>query len=106
MGYDQSLKDYSKDTVKGELLKRLINKQTQIDSEQRLFVAGDTANTDIAVTGLLTTSVLKRVTRSVAGVPSDVTAEAGILTDGNLQLTTTDTTGDVLEVVWQDALAA
>lgn len=76
----------------------------QLQGLKVAVVAGTTAVTNIAVTGILTTGVLKSVLRVASGVPTDVTSEASITSTGNIQLSTTNTTGNVLIVVW-NALA-
>lgn len=65
-------------------------------------VAGTTATTNIAVSGIATSDILRRVLMFAAGVPSDVTAEASITTAGNIQLATTNSTGNTLVVEWND----
>jgi hypothetical protein len=68
-------------------------------------VAGAAVNTNIALTGAKGEDVLLAVLRfdvnagNFADV-SDVVAETAITSDGNVQLTTTDTTGDKLLVIW------
>ena len=70
-------------------------------------VAGTTANTNIAVTGILVSDVLAAVVRlnrdaTAANIDiSDVRSEASITSNGNIQLSTTNTTGDSLLVLWQ-----
>lgn len=65
-------------------------------------VAGDTATTNIPVTGILTTDTLISVIEVTVTTAAlvDRTAEASITSDGNIQLSTTDTTSDFLLVTW------
>jgi len=69
------------------------------------LVAGDTATTDIAVTGIVTADTLLGCIEfdGTSGAPTDRTSEASITSDGNVQLTTTDTSGDFLLVCYHDA---
>jgi hypothetical protein len=80
-----------------------------IQELQRLkfsVVAGSTAVANIAVTGILTEDTIVAVLRldrdaTAANINlADVTSEASITSNGNIQLTTTNTTGDTLVVVW------
>ena len=66
-------------------------------------VAGDSAETDIPITGIKTTDVLMSVIEIAATtiVPTDRTATSAITSAGNIQCTD-DTTGDVLLVYWWD----
>lgn len=104
MDYDQALLAASKDTIKGVILRRLDARLNQIDSEQSAFVSGAAVDTNIAVSGITTAQEIVSVTRFNSGVPSDVTSEASITSNGNIQLDTTNTTGNTLKVVWRDAL--
>lgn len=76
-------------------------------------VAGNTATTNIAVTGIATEDTIVAVLRADVAADtgtsatgnkvqalSAVTSEASITSAGNIQLSTTDTTGDTLIVVW------
>lgn len=65
-------------------------------------VAGTTSATNIAVANILTTDTLESVIMFAAGVPSDVTGEASITSNGNIQLSTTNSTGNTLIVRWLD----
>ena len=76
-------------------------------------VNGAAAATNIAVTGIATTdkivSVVKLDFTLAEGTPntrtwkaSDLTSEASITSAGNIQLSTTNTTGEVLLVFWLD----
>lgn len=70
--------------------------------------AGAGVDTNIAVTGIKTGDTLVSVLRlnrdaTAANIDiTDVTSEASITSDGNIQLDTTDTTGDRLIVHWLD----
>lgn len=70
-------------------------------------VAGANTATDIAVTGIRTSDALAAVVRldrdaTAANINiSDVRSETAITSDGNIQLSTTNTTGDSLLVLWQ-----
>ncbi len=76
-------------------------------------VNGTTANTNIAVSGINTQDRIVAVAKLdftlSEGTPntrtweaSDLTSEASITSNGNLQLFTTDTTGEILLVFWID----
>ncbi len=70
-------------------------------------VAGDTATTNIPVTGILLTDEIIAVARHIgAGTDvtdvTDITSEASITSDGNIQLDTTNTSADKLQVFWVD----
>lgn len=81
---------------------------TELQGLKVTVVAGAAAVTDIALAGALTTDSLLSVLRldrsaSAATINLiDVTAEAAITSAGHLQLSTTDTTGDTLIVLWYD----
>ena len=70
------------------------------------IVAGTTAVTNIAVTSITTKDVITSVTHwsTTAAIATcvDLTSEASITSDGNIQLATTDTSSDSLLVVWLD----
>lgn len=72
------------------------------------LLTGDAADTDIAVSGLVTTDkivyCLQWLLSSTAADINvvDLTSEVVILTDGNIQLTDTDTTGCKLFLCWWD----
>lgn len=97
-----------------EQLDELGTTPTQIKST---VVEGTTKETNIAVAGIKKTedTVLSVVRFDVAAdtgtsatgnkvaAVSDVTSEADITSDGNIQLDTTNTTGDSLLVLWFDA---
>ena len=76
-------------------------------------VSGTTSATNIAVSGIATTdkfvSVVKLDFTLSEGTPntrtweaSDLTSEASITSAGNIQLSTTNTSGEVLLVLWLD----
>lgn len=73
-------------------------------------VAGTTAATNIAVTGITLQDRLVAVVRlnrdaTAANIDiSDVQSETSITSAGNIQLSTTNTTGDSLLVVWQNGV--
>jgi hypothetical protein len=69
--------------------------------------AGTTAATNIAITGIKTSDALAAVfllnrdaTAANINIGS-VQSEASITSDGNIQLSTTNSTGDTLLVFWQ-----
>ncbi len=79
-------------------------------------VNGTTANTNIAVSGINTqdriVSVVKLDFTLAEGGPntrtweaSDLTSEASITSNGNIQLSTTNTTSEILLVFWIDITA-
>lgn len=71
------------------------------------LVNGTTATTNIAVTGIVTTDKLLRVLHFTSGaLTADLTSEASITSNGNIQLGSTDTSGDQLLVEWFDKPAA
>lgn len=77
---------------------------------QVAVVAGAAANTDIAVAGITTRDALKAVFEydpdgraAGTGQVFNRTGEAAITSDGNIQLTTTNTTGHDLMVIWISA---
>ena len=76
-------------------------------------VNGAAANTNMAVSGITTTdklvSVVKLDFTLAEGTPntrtweaSDLTSEGSITSNGNIQLSTTNTTAEVLLVFWLD----
>lgn len=76
-------------------------------------VNGAAANTNIAVSGIATSDKIVGVAKLdftlTEGTPntrtweaSDLTSEASITSAGNIQLSTTNTTGEVLLVFWLD----
>lgn len=74
------------------------------------LVAGTTANTNIAVTGIATEDELLcciqlEGTGTWGAAPANRLAEASITSAGNIQLTTTNTTNKLLLLVWDDLSA-
>lgn len=73
-------------------------------------VAGTTAVTNIAVTGITLQDALVCVMRlnrdaTAANIDiSSVLSEASITSAGNIQLSTTNTTGDSLLILWQNGV--
>ncbi len=73
-----------------------------------VVVAGTTAAANIAVSGIATTDKIVAVVRvdldaAAANIDvDDLTSEASITSAGNIQLSTTNTTGDKLIVFWLD----
>ena len=71
-------------------------------------VAGTTAAASIAISGIATTDKIVAVVRvdldaTAANIDvDDLTSEASITSAGNIQLSTTNTTGDKLIVFWLD----
>lgn len=64
-------------------------------------VAGADVDTNIAITGIAVEDTLMAVLHYTAGAAvANLTSEAAITSAGNIQLTTTDTTGDQLVVFW------
>ncbi|MDD5092789.1 MAG: hypothetical protein PHV74_00185 [Dehalococcoidia bacterium] len=70
--------------------------------------AGTTANTNIPISGITTEDTLKSVLQvepdngTSATMLTDRTAEASITSNGNIRLSTTNTTGKQLLVIWYD----
>jgi|SaaInlStandDraft_3_1057020.scaffolds.fasta_scaffold00483_3 hypothetical protein len=69
-------------------------------------VAGAGADTNMAVTGILTTDKLWSVIEiaTTTGIPTDRTSTTSITSDGNIQCSVA-TTGDKLIVLWIRKLA-
>lgn len=67
-------------------------------------IAGQNINTDIAVAGITLDDTLLSVLafKDQATVVTDVTGEASITTDGNIQVITTNLATFFLVVVWLD----
>jgi hypothetical protein len=82
-------------------------RSTPVTVIQTAVVAGAAANANIAVTGITINDQLVSVVRldrdaTAANINlSDVRAQTLITSDGNIQLSTTNTTGDTLLVQWQ-----
>lgn len=72
----------------------------ELQLKRTVILAGTTATTNIALAGALLGDSIITVLHNSAGVFVDLTAEASITSDGNIQLSTTDTTGDELHVTW------
>lgn len=67
---------------------------------KRVLVAGAAAATNIAVADMKAQGSIISVIHHTAGaVPADLTSEVS-QTDGNIQISTTVTTGDVLDVLF------
>ena len=64
-------------------------------------VSGAAANTNIAISGLRLDAQILAVIMVAAGVPSDVGSEVVIASAGNIQLTTTNSTGNKLMVMYE-----
>lgn len=75
---------------------------TELQSLKITVVAGTTAVTNIPVALIDSLDTFVSVIRFHSGTPSDVTSQTSVTSTGNIQLATTDTTGDVLLVVWFD----
>ena len=73
-----------------------------------VVVAGTTAAANIAVSGIATSDKIVAVVRvdldaTAANIDvDDLTSESSITSAGNIQLSTTNTTGDKLIVFWLD----
>jgi hypothetical protein len=94
--------DLAKDTIKGKVISDHEDRLGYVEGEKHEVVDGAGITTDIAVSGLLTTSSLVAVMQYIAGVPTaNLVGEASAPTDGNLQLSTTDTTGHKLVVIFR-----
>lgn len=103
----QARKDIAKDTNKGALLTALLADLDSIKAKTREVVAGAAPTTDIAISGIAEGDIIESVLQYVAGVPTaELKAEATVTSAGNIQLSTTDTTGHVLIVEWRPAPAA
>ena len=70
----------------------------QLQLAHQKVVAGATAVTDIAIAGVGLKDQITSVIMFTAGVPSDVTAEASVTSAGNIQLSTTNSSGNTLLV--------
>lgn len=84
-------------TVKGKAI-------NEVQAMTQAVVAGTTATTDIAVTGITVADTIVGVIMFAAGVPSDVTSEASVTSAGNIQLSTTNSTGNQLLVTYIPSL--
>lgn len=104
----QARKDIPKDTNKGVLLDNLSKQLDSIAARTKEVVAGDGSATDIPVAGIKVGDILESVLHEdgTTGVTqAELVGEASITSDGNIQLSTTDTTADVLIVTWRPAVA-
>lgn len=72
----------------------------QLQRLQITLVAGAAAVTNIAIAGITLDAEIVSVLHNTAGVIVDLTTEAAVTSAGNIQLSTTDTTGDQLIVFW------
>lgn len=73
---------------------------------QITMVAGAAADTDIAVSGIATEDQIVSVwhvsTAASVATIADITSEVSITAAGVIQLSTTDTSNDQLQVFWVD----
>lgn len=93
-----TLKSVPAQTDRGGAIRELQGLKTAV-------VSGAAADTDITVAtsdgiALKSDDTLESVIMFAAGVPSDVTVEASIQSNGKLQLDTTNSTGNKLMVTW------
>lgn len=74
----------------------------ELQSLTTTLVAGTTATTNIAVTGIATEDTLQSVLMQdgTTKAVTNVSSEASITSAGNIQLATTDSTGNTLIVNW------
>jgi len=87
---------------RGAFRKKLQEVIDHINGSDVVVVNGAAADTNIAVAGITTGDEIVSVIMFDTGVPSVVTAEASITSNGNIQLDTTDSTGNKLVVTWLD----
>lgn len=70
------------------------------------ILAGTTATTNIAVSGIVTSDSILHCahysTAAVIATMADITSEVDISSDGNIQLSTSNTTSDALWLAWSD----
>lgn len=70
------------------------------------ILSGSTAVNNIAVSGIVTTDSILHcghyATATVIATMADITSEVDITSDGNIQLTTTNTSSNTLWLVWSD----
>lgn len=71
----------------------------ELQSKKIEILAGTTADTDIAVTGIAVGDALGSVIEFASGVPTDRTATTSVTSAGNIQCSDI-TTGNVLLVEW------
>lgn len=77
----------------GHAIKELQGKKTSV-------VTGGAAATDLPMAGVGANDSIGSVIMFASGTPSDVTSEASISSAGNIQLSTTNSTGNQLVVEW------
>ena len=71
------------------------------------LIAGAGADTNIPIAGIVMADTLLFVLHVTAGAAdADLTSEAAITSDGNIQIDITDTSGDQLIVFWRTAATA
>ena len=86
-----ALENVTQHTDRGAAINELQGLKTAV-------VAGALAVTNIPVAGISMADTIRSALMFTAGVPSDVTAEVSIPSAGNIQLATTDSTGNQLVV--------
>jgi hypothetical protein len=92
-------------------LNDMVNAQPYPVGLKTTVVAGAATATNIAVTDIATTDKIvscMQVDRNATAANityADLTSECSITSAGNIQLSTTTTTGDVLVVTWYDKVA-
>lgn len=73
----------------------------ELQGKQIAVVDGAAVDTNIAIAGITTADTLGAVIRFVTDTPtSNLVDEAAITSDGNIQLSSTNTTGNKLIVEW------
>jgi len=72
----------------------------ELQLKRTSVLAGAAADTNIAVAGLMIGDHVFSCIHLTVGVPVDLTAEVVILSNGNIQLDTTDTSTDYLLLEW------
>lgn len=76
---------------------------------RRTYADGASATTDIAISGIATEDVILWVdhisTKADNATVVDISSEVSITSAGNIQLSSTDTSSDLLRVVWMDVSA-
>lgn len=70
------------------------------------LLAGTTATTNIAVTGIATSDSIifcaHISTAAAIATMADITSEVSVTSAGNIQLSSTDTSSDALLLIWND----
>ena len=100
------------EAARGELQTQ-VDGLVSLDALRTTVVNGAAADTDIPVTAIVTGDTVLGVVKLdftlTDGTPNtrawdaeDLLSEASVTSDGNIQLTTTDTSGAVLLVTWLD----